>query len=119
MGMSLSKYCPWCDKEIESPKHLGVRTSSQGAKGYQFALSSKSVARRVSVCPYCNKPVKDTTPNSLWWIAVVPAFLVPLVGIFMPSFTLPTIGYVIAFVLLLVGMYMAQKTSRLEKADDV
>lgn len=122
--MRFSLTCPWCMKGISLPSHLGTRTSPQGAPLHRLVLSHKSVAKRVSVCPYCNKPVKDAAGNNPWLLLFIPAFgIIIIVSLFSPKLPVPdlfmTLGIISAVALALVGGAMARLTGGLEKADDV
>jgi len=110
--------CPWCGKDVGSPRNLGARPSDKGPKWYQFTLSERSVIRPSSVCPHCNNPVKTSQRSQRWLLLIVPFILVW----FAELLTLPA-SYVPAWVMWALGVLgaigglLARVTMRLEKAN--
>ena len=116
MGPKLD--CPWCGKDVGSPRNLGTRPSDTGPKWYQFTLSERSVIRPASVCPYCSNPVKTSQRSQRWILLIVPfvlawfAELLTIPASYVPTWAMWALG-----VLGVIGVVLARARMRLEKAN--
>jgi endogenous inhibitor of DNA gyrase (YacG/DUF329 family) len=110
--------CPWCGKDVGSPRNLGTRPSDTGPKWFQFTLSERSVIRPTSVCPNCSNPVKTSQRSQRWILLVVPFALALLAQLLtFPASYVPTWAMWAFGVLGVSGGVLARVTMRLEKAN--
>ena len=108
--------CPWCGKDVGAPANLGTRPSDKGRRWYQFALSERSVIRRISVCPYCSNPVKTSQRSQRWTLLLVPFFVACLVDLItFPALYVPIWAIWVLGALGVIGGILARVKMRLEK----
>src|SRR5437899_1670255 len=106
--------CPWCGKDLRSPANLGARPSDNGPRWYQF--SERSIIPPVSVCPYCNNPVKASQRSQRWVLLFFPFFVAWVVEIFtFPVSYVPPWAMWALGVLGVIGGILVRATMRLER----
>ena len=108
----LNPKCPWCETKV-STYQLGNREPKVKPKWYAFT-------RYVSVCPYCNNPIR-VNPKSLRWLGLFfPLLLISIARMLIGKEAIPVSPYnEIGFFLAVLGLLISIFTIEYEKSENL